>query len=105
MRHELAQIACDGSLKLHERVLPLIAGLDDAPQARQAIAAWIAFVLRRQDTGEALRDPNADRIANLVEDNLSTRALCQALSGLIGLREASSEWFDALASEVVSLRA
>ena len=104
MRHELAQIACDGSLKLHERVLPLIAGLDDAPQARQAIAAWIAFVLRRQDTGEALRDPNADRIANLVEDNPSTRALCQALSGLIGLREASSEWFDALASEVVSLR-
>jgi fructuronate reductase len=104
MRHELAQIACDGSLKLRERVVPLVDGLDAAPQARQAIAAWIAFVLRAQERCEALRDPYTDRIAKIVEDTQSTRALCQALAGLIGLPGISSGWLDALASEVDRLR-
>lgn len=100
MRHELAQIACDGSLKLRERVVPVVQALPVAPQARQAVAAWIAFVMRKQTTTKDLRDPNAARISRLVADTATTRALCAALVDLIGLAQVSPDWLDALALDV-----
>jgi fructuronate reductase len=103
MRHELAQIACDGSLKLRERVVPLMIGQTDVPQARQALAAWMAFVIRTRERGETLQDPNAGRIAALFDENLSIRSLCQSLAGLVGLPDVSPEWGEALASDVEGL--
>ena len=103
MRHELAQIACDGSLKLRERIVPLLTGTSDAPQARQALAAWIAFVVWKRDRGERLQDPSANQIAALLAANLDTWSLCKSLMGLIGLPDAPLEWHAALVSDVDKL--
>ncbi|PIV75062.1 MAG: mannitol dehydrogenase [Rhodobacteraceae bacterium CG17_big_fil_post_rev_8_21_14_2_50_65_11] len=104
MRHELAQIANDGSLKLPERLLPLVNGLDAAPQAQHAIAAWVAFVSRAQERGDQLNDPNADRIAGSARTAVDTRALCADLAALIGLPDAAPNWLDSLTAEVEQLR-
>ena len=104
MRHELAQIACDGSLKLRERVVPLITGLDVAPQARRAVAAWVAFVLRTVERGDPLRDPNGERMRLLAEESRSTGAACAALVELIGLPDMALDWHRALESEFEQLR-
>ncbi|MFO7921897.1 MAG: mannitol dehydrogenase family protein [Nioella sp.] len=100
MRHELAQIAGDGSLKLPERIVPLITSAGATQQAQRAIAAWIAFVLCAQDRGAQLNDPNADRIAGLVAKADGTRALCADLAALIGLRDIAPAWLDSLAADV-----
>jgi fructuronate reductase len=100
MRHELAQIAGDGSLKLPERIVPLITARDTAPQAMCAVAAWIAFVRHARDRGERLNDPNAERIAAFVAGASDTRALCADLAALIGLPDAPADWQDTLTAEV-----
>lgn len=104
MRHELAQIAADGSLKLPERIVPLVASRDDAPQAMRAIAAWIAFVSCAQDRAEQINDPNADHIATVIGTAANTRALCTDLTALIGLPVMAPDWLDALAAGVERLR-
>lgn len=103
MRHELAQIACDGSLKLRERILPIVARSPDAPQARQALAAWIAFVIDARRQGQALRDVNAVRIASLFDEACDTASLCKSLTNFLGLTHFSSAWGEALTSDVVRL--
>jgi fructuronate reductase len=67
IRHQLAQIAWDGSQKLPFRVLGTI---EDALAAGRAVdrlavpvAAWMLFAARRVRSGEALVDPLARAIA------------------------------------------
>jgi fructuronate reductase len=74
LRHELAQIAWDGSKKLPVR---LLASLEDAqargrPLNRLAtpIAAWMLFVRSRIASGLPLVDPLADVLATCVAGNL-----------------------------------
>lgn len=64
--HALAQIAWDGSQKLPVRLLGTIAEAlaTGRPVERLAIpvAAWMRFVGRRREAGEALVDPLAERL-------------------------------------------
>lgn len=69
MRHELAQIACDGSQKLPVRILGTIR---DALSAGRPIdrlcvplAAWMRFVRRAAMKGDRLNDPLATRLADI----------------------------------------
>ncbi|HEX5459481.1 MAG TPA: mannitol dehydrogenase family protein [Steroidobacteraceae bacterium] len=69
MRHQLAQIAWDGSQKLPIRILGTIADTLRAgrPIARLtlSIAAWMHFVRARARDGVAIVDPLAERLATL----------------------------------------
>lgn len=69
IRHRLAQIAWDGSQKLPVR---LFGTISDAHAAGRPIdrlclpvAAWMHFVRRQAQTGVALDDPMADRLASI----------------------------------------
>ena len=100
MRHSLAQIAMDGSLKLRERLAPVIRALDDAPQTTEVIATWIAFVCNAVSEGRAIQDPNAQKLHDLVSRAGDMNLLCEAMVGVIGLQGASAEWLDDLAELV-----
>lgn len=67
IRHLLSQIAWDGSQKLPYRLLDTIQDELDAGRGidRLAvpIAAWIAFVRRKAQAGEAITDPLAETLA------------------------------------------
>ena len=69
IRHELAQIAWDGSKKLPVRILGTVrdALALGRPIDRpcMTLAAWMHFVRRRTRAGNALIDPLADRLARL----------------------------------------
>ncbi len=103
MRHSLAQIAMDGSLKLRERLVPLIQASDYAPQATEAVSAWIAFVRRAVREGRALQDPNAEQLHDLVMEADDTGALCETIADLIGLENASADWLDDVTTRVERL--
>ncbi len=66
IRHQLAQIAWDGSKKLPVRLLPSVVDAMAAgrPFARLvlALAAWMRFVIGRARAGAELTDPQADRL-------------------------------------------
>ena len=68
LRHELRQIAMDGSVKLPVRILPVIAARaaqgQGAPHALAALAAWVAFARREVAAGRVLNDPKAAAIAD-----------------------------------------
>jgi fructuronate reductase len=72
IRHELAQIAWDGSKKLPVRILGTVrdARRLGRPLDRLClpIAAWMHFVRRRSAAGEAIVDPLATRLAALARD-------------------------------------
>jgi len=89
MRHALAQIAMDGSLKLRERVVPIIheraQNGEVSPQAMQAIAAWVAFATETVTNGDALQDPNADEIAQIISNHPDDADRTRLLQDLIGL--------------------
>jgi fructuronate reductase len=69
VRHQLAQIAWDGSKKLPVRLLPSVAEAMAAqrPMTRLvvALAAWMRFVIGRARAGEELVDPMAERLLAL----------------------------------------
>jgi fructuronate reductase len=69
IRHNLSQIAWDGSQKLPFRILGTVADALAAgrPVDRLAVplAAWLHFVRRRTTEGVALVDPLADRLAEV----------------------------------------
>ena len=68
IRHLLSQIAWDGSQKLPYRLLDTVAAAKRAgrPVERLAIpvAAWMVFIARRSDSGEAITDPLAGPLAD-----------------------------------------
>ena len=69
IRHQLAQIAWDGSKKLPVRLLPSIVEALSAgrPFARLALAlaAWMRFIIGRARAGGELTDPYAQRLLAL----------------------------------------
>ena len=105
MRHELAQIAVDGSLKLRERIAPLLQGGRDAPQASDVVAVWIAFILRCHRSGAPLADANADKIAAIIQNAPDLRGLCAALAQLVGVRDDTPDRLDRLTTRVAALGA
>ncbi len=72
LRHELAQIAWDGSQKLPIRLLGTVRDALEAgrPVRRPCttLAAWMHFVRRRVAAGIALVDPLGERLARLARD-------------------------------------
>ena len=73
MRHRLDQIATDGSLKLRERLLPVLLkrqsmGLE-SPMTLQAISTWVEFVQSCVANNQKLNDPNDEKISAIVRDN------------------------------------
>jgi fructuronate reductase len=69
IRHQLSQIAWDGSQKLPFRLLGTIADALTAgrpiDRLAQPIAAWIKFVIQRSKAGVAIVDPLADKLTEL----------------------------------------
>jgi len=103
MRHSLRQIAMDGSLKLRERLAPLIRASESAPQATETVATWIVFVRSAVREGKELLDPNARRLHDMVTRADRTDALCEVMAELIGLENASADWLDDVAMRVERL--
>lgn len=103
MRHSLAQIAMDGSLKLRERLVPVILASGGAPQATEAVAAWIAFVRDAVREGRGLQDPIAAHLYDFMTQSGDTHTMCRAIAELIGLRDAAPSWFDDLSDRVERL--
>ena len=66
VRHQLAQIAWDGSKKLPVRLLPSVTDAMTAGRSwarlALALAAWMRFVIGRARAGGALTDPHAERL-------------------------------------------
>ncbi|SOH95535.1 fructuronate reductase [Monaibacterium marinum] len=102
MRHELIQIAADGSLKMRERIVPLMGNTAEGSQALDAVAAWIAFALRAHRDGTVFADPNAKQIARLFDDARDIRDAAAQMADLIGVPDASPVLLDTLATRVTS---
>lgn len=96
MRHALAQIGADGSLKLRERIAPLIMENANAEQATNAVAVWIAFVLRKANANIDLIDPNAEGIAQIISDAADLNETCEKLTDLIGIVAPPKDWVTSL---------
>ena len=66
LKHKTAQIAMDGSQKLPQRLLaPLRDRINkglSSPAIATAIAAWMHYVIKTADAGEALNDPLKETI-------------------------------------------
>ncbi len=66
IKHQLAQIAWDGSKKLPVRLLPSVVDAMAAGRSFArlvlALAAWMRFVVGRARAGAELTDPQADRL-------------------------------------------
>jgi fructuronate reductase len=86
MQHELAQIAMDGSLKMRERLVPIIfETTGEAPQAVVTIAAWIAYLRSAVVQGRAIADPNAEMLTGLIGGATCTPDMSAAVARAIGL--------------------
>ena len=89
LRHELSQIAMDGSLKLRERLVPILEFRADAdlhsPHTCTAIAAWMEFVNKAVEAGINLDDPHADQIADIVLNTRDVAQIWEKLAQLVGL--------------------
>ena len=70
MRHELEQIAMDGSIKVRERFLPVLIERRTrslpSPMMDQAIEAWARFVVSTIRSGKTLYDPNKASLETIV---------------------------------------
>jgi fructuronate reductase len=90
IRHELAQIAWDGSKKLPVRLLGTIrdALAAGAPVERPCVtlAAWMHFIRRRTAAGIELVDPLAARLTEVARD-LTTGESATDVPAFLGLRE------------------
>ncbi|MEM9756392.1 MAG: mannitol dehydrogenase family protein [Pseudomonadota bacterium] len=99
MRHTLSQIARDGSLKLRERIAPVIAHRAEAPWATEALAAWITVVQRAERGGPAIED----RLRAEIAAALRGGAPIPALAALAGIERTDTAWLDDLAARVRQL--
>jgi fructuronate reductase len=98
IRHLLSQIAWDGSQKLPYRLLDTTREALDAGRsvARLAVpvAAWIAFVRRKAQAGEAITDPLADILA-AAATGIDPVAAMLAVEPVFGARLGGDERFAA----------
>tara|TARA_R110002111_G_scaffold150052_9_gene217008 strand:+ start:1867 stop:3198 length:1332 start_codon:yes stop_codon:yes gene_type:complete len=83
LKHELAQIAWDGSQKLPVRILPVIAARDkdgfDSPRACDAISYWLVHIYQRASDGTKIVDPLAQKFATMVQSNSGRRETFEAI--------------------------
>ncbi|MEX0969397.1 MAG: mannitol dehydrogenase family protein [Paracoccaceae bacterium] len=88
MRHELAQIAMDGSLKLRERILPIITarGAKNAPQAIETIAIWMTWLARAFARNDKVHDAHEPDLRNAITGK-DTKAQAEALAAWLGIPE------------------
>ena len=106
IRHLLAQIASDGSLKLPVRIMPTVASFrarGEMPAAAvRAVAAWL---LHLRGHGAPVRDAGGEGLAGLVGEDLQADAagivafLGPALADDVQLRDAVA----AAAEEILEL--
>jgi fructuronate reductase len=104
IRHALAQIASDGSLKLGVRILPTLqAELADGRVPDGACRAVAAWVLHLRGVGAPVKDVNAERVLPLGTGSLAESVA--AVLGFLGLTEhqALAERVEALAGELLAL--
>lgn len=83
LKHELIQIAMDGSQKLPVRLLSTVkdrlkAG-KKSPNALEGVAYWLIFVLNRSAVGEPINDPQADTFLEIAKAPSSTREKLEAI--------------------------
>lgn len=83
LKHELIQIAMDGSQKLPVRLLStvkdrLIAN-KRSPNALDGVAYWLIFVLSRSEAGNAINDPQANTFLNIARSTLTSREKLEAI--------------------------
>lgn len=102
IRHLLAQIAWDGSQKLPYRLLDTIRAALDAGRSLERlavpIAAWIAFLRRKAETGETITDPLADTLAAAAISANPVTAMLE-LEPVFGGRLVADEQFRAAVRE------
>ncbi|SDE68509.1 mannitol dehydrogenase family protein [Limimaricola pyoseonensis] len=101
MKHELAQIAMDGSQKVPVRLLPIVRALRQrglpAPQATTAIASWVAWLVRAAEKGRPVHDPAADGLLKIAGSRTGTPALCRALLEQVTQEPLPEDWIADLA--------
>jgi len=75
MQHRLDQVASDGSLKLRERLLPILKHRQfigiESPVTMLAISTWAEFVQSGIANNESLNDPERKKINEIVTDESS----------------------------------
>ncbi|WP_306258736.1 mannitol dehydrogenase family protein [Pararhizobium sp. IMCC21322] len=83
LKHELAQIAGDGSQKLPVRILSTITDRDSkgipSPRAFDAIAYWLVFIHQRSAAGADINDPLAKRFAEIQQSSDDRRSRLSAI--------------------------
>jgi len=101
MRHRLDQIACDGSQKIPQRITPILAFADpsDAPAARAALAAWIAYLLRVGGTDAMAADPGAQALLEAADTRNLSEFVPQAMSRVCAA-QATPELVEAVTRDV-----
>jgi fructuronate reductase len=96
IRHLLSQIAWDGSQKLPYRLLDTTRAALDAGRSVERlavpVAAWIAFLRRKAEAGEAITDPLADTLAAAATSANPVTAML-AVAPVFGERLGSDERF------------
>ncbi|MFK7993377.1 MAG: hypothetical protein AB8B87_04510 [Granulosicoccus sp.] len=99
MRHDLSQIAMDGSVKLRERLIPILLDREHrklaSPHTCRAIAAWFTFIQQSIQEGIKPNDPQAAYLMNAVNNSLNSDLCCKKLAQLVGLPD---EWLSQVSS-------
>lgn len=83
LKHELAQIAWDGSQKLPVRILPVISERDakgfDSPRACDAISYWLIHIYQRAGAGAKIVDPLAQEFDRMPQSASGRREAFEAV--------------------------
>ena len=105
IRHRTWQIAMDGSQKLPQRILGTLADNRAAgrpsPGLTLAVAAWMRYVGRTDETGGAIdvKDPLADRLKALSD---GAQDPAGAVAALLGVREVFTAEIAAMQGELAA---
>ena len=87
LKHELSQVAMDGSLKLPLRIIPTLQNSGKEPSKSAAFLAlvyWLAFVLTSLRLGEKISDPVYDDLLHQSSSGASEETLLQFLIDRLG---------------------
>nr|WP_306269034.1 mannitol dehydrogenase family protein [Pararhizobium sp. IMCC3301] len=83
LKHELAQIAGDGSQKLPVRILPVISERSkkgfDSPRACDAISHWLVHIYQRSSAGTKIVDPLAQKFAAMLQSTSDRHEIFAAI--------------------------
>lgn len=83
LKHELIQIAMDGSQKLPVRLLSTVKDRlkanKNSPNTLEGVAYWLIFVLNRSEAGNAINDPQANAFLDIAKTSASTREKLESI--------------------------